>query len=210
MEHGLSHGDRRAAERGQIDPVQRPDPHRRGAGGQLSLLHHRAQRGRGGGARPPARAAGRDRGIQADHSDPHHLRRHRGAGEGRQQGRGARQPVPRQHPRGGRHRPCAALFRGRRHHPCRGAGGPGGRQKRANPRWASFNHPQTRALSVLPTTCTRPPRSRPCSRPRDSPSSGRSTRCRTHSGAPSACRSRTTARGRTCARCIRSRARRRT
>jgi ribosome-binding ATPase len=31
----------------------------------------------------------------------------------RVEGRGARQPVPRQHPRGRRHRPCGALLRGR-------------------------------------------------------------------------------------------------
>lgn len=34
------------------------------------------------------------------------------------QGRGARQPVPRHHPRGRRHRPCGALLRRRRRHPC--------------------------------------------------------------------------------------------
>ena len=49
----------------------------------------------------------------------HHLRRHRRPGARRLEGRGARQPVPRQHPRGRRHRPCGALLRGRRRHPCR-------------------------------------------------------------------------------------------
>ncbi len=39
------------------------------------------------------------------------VRRHRRAGEGREQGRRARQPVPRQYPRGRRHRPRAALLR---------------------------------------------------------------------------------------------------
>ena len=37
----------------------------------------------------------------------------------RVEGRGARQPVPRQHPRGRRHRPRGALLQGRRRHPCR-------------------------------------------------------------------------------------------
>ena len=47
---------------------------------------------------------------QADHPDPDDLRRYRGAGEGRVQGRGPRQPVPRQHPRSATPSPmcCAA------------------------------------------------------------------------------------------------------
>ena len=48
---------------------------------------------------------------------------------GREQGRGARQPVPRQHPRVRRHRPRAALLRGRRRDPRRGPGRPGGRRR---------------------------------------------------------------------------------
>ena len=45
----------------QVHPVQRPDPDGGGAGGQLSLLHHRAQCRRCGGARPAAGDAGQDR-----------------------------------------------------------------------------------------------------------------------------------------------------
>ena len=61
-----------------------------------------------------------DRRLQGDHPDAADLRRHRRPGARRLQGRGARQPVSRQHPRVRRHRPCRALFRGRRRHPCRG------------------------------------------------------------------------------------------
>ncbi len=93
---------------------------RGGAGGELSLLHHRAQCRRRGGARSAAGQIGGHRQIGRDHSHPHHLRRYRRAGARRLEGRRAGQPVPRQHPRGRRRRPCAALLRGRRHHPCRG------------------------------------------------------------------------------------------
>ena len=55
-----------------------------------------------------------------DHSDPHRLRRYRRPGARRLERRGARQPIPRHHPRSRRHRSCCALFRGQRHHPCRG------------------------------------------------------------------------------------------
>jgi hypothetical protein len=48
---GFKMRHRRAAERGQVDPLQRADADRGGAGGELSVLHHRAERGRGGGAR---------------------------------------------------------------------------------------------------------------------------------------------------------------
>ena len=71
------------------------------------------------GARRAARQARRDRQVQTDHPDPPQLRRHRRPRQGRLQGRRPRQPVPRQYPRGRRHRLCAALLRGRRHRPCR-------------------------------------------------------------------------------------------
>ncbi len=71
----------------------------------------------------------RNRAVQGRRAHPDDLRGHRGAGEGRLPGRGARQPVPRQHPRVRRDRPCAALLRGRRRHPCRGKGRPGGRRR---------------------------------------------------------------------------------
>ena len=125
--HGFQDRDRRLAECGQIDSVQRADPHRRRPGGELSVLHHRAERGRGQRAGRPAGAAGGHREVEADHPDAHDLRRYRRAGAGRVEGRGARQPVPRQYPRMRRHRPCAALFRGRGRHACRRPGGPGRR-----------------------------------------------------------------------------------
>ena len=57
--------------------------------------------------------------LQGDHPDAADLRRHRRPGARRLEGRGARQPVPRQHPRMRRDRACRALLRRRRRHPCR-------------------------------------------------------------------------------------------
>jgi hypothetical protein len=75
------------------------------------LLHHRAERRRRRGARAAPRVLGEDRQVEGDHPDPHHLRRHRRPRARRLEGRGPRQPVPRQHPRVRRHRLCAALLR---------------------------------------------------------------------------------------------------
>ena len=61
-----------------------------------------------------------------------------GPGEGREPGRGPRQPVPRQHPRGGRHRPRGPLLRGRRHparHGRRGSGRATGRSSTSSSAW---------------------------------------------------------------------------
>ena len=69
---------------------------------------------------PAAGRAGEDRQVGADRPDAADLRGHRRPGARRLQGRGPRQPVPGQHPRGRRRRPCGALLRGRRRHPCRG------------------------------------------------------------------------------------------
>ncbi len=109
---------RRPAECRQIDALQRADRDGGGAGGELSVLHHRAQCGRGGGARSAPRRAGEAREVGADRADEAHLRRHRRPGARRLEGGGARQPVPRHHPRGRCHRPCGALLRERRRHPC--------------------------------------------------------------------------------------------
>ena len=57
--HGLQMRHRRPAERRQVHPLQRADADGGGAGGQLSVLHHRAQRRRRRRARPAARQAGR-------------------------------------------------------------------------------------------------------------------------------------------------------
>ena len=108
---GLQMRHRRPAECRQVDAVQRADRDRGGAGRELSVLHHRAECRRGRGAGPAARRAGEARQVGRDHSDAAHLRRHRRAGEGRLAGRGARQPVPRQYPRGRRDRACGALLR---------------------------------------------------------------------------------------------------
>ena len=69
---------RRPAERRQVDPVQRADPDRSGAGGELSVLHHRAERRRRGRARRRGSTgwpviASSEKIIPA----PHQLRRHR-------------------------------------------------------------------------------------------------------------------------------------
>ena len=59
-------------------------------------------------------------GIGQDRGDAARVRRHRRPGEGRVEGRRARQPVPRHHPRGRCDRPRAALLRGRRRDACVG------------------------------------------------------------------------------------------
>ena len=66
-----------------------------GAGGQLSVLHHRAERRPRRRARSAARQARGDRHVGQDRPDPARVRRHRRPGEGRLQGRGPGQPVPR-------------------------------------------------------------------------------------------------------------------
>ena len=67
--HGVQDRDRGAAQRRQVDAVQRPDPHRRGAGGELSVLHHRAERRRGERAGRAAGDAGADRQVGEDRAD---------------------------------------------------------------------------------------------------------------------------------------------
>ena len=110
---------RRTAQCRQVDAVQRADRDGSGAGGELSVLHHRAECRRGRRARSPARQAVRYRQVRADHPDAADLRRYRGPRARRLEGRRPRQPVPRHHPRGRRGRACGALLRGFRHHPCR-------------------------------------------------------------------------------------------
>ena len=110
---------RRPAQCGQVDALQRPDRDRGGAGGELSVLHHRAQCRRGGGARSAvARACGAGE-IRADRAHAADLRRHRRAGARRLEGRRPGQSVSRQYPRGRCHRARGALLRGPRRHPCR-------------------------------------------------------------------------------------------
>ena len=116
---GFQMRHRGLAERRQVDALQCADQDRRGASGELSVLHHRAERRRSGDARAAARQARGDRQVEGDHPDADELRRHRRPGARRLQGRRPGQPVPRQHPRMRRHRLRAALLRERRHHPCR-------------------------------------------------------------------------------------------
>ena len=108
---------RGSSERRQIDPFQLP-VQREGAGGELSLLHHRTQRGRNHRPRPAARPAGRDRQTQAGDSDHHRNRRYRRTSQRRVERRRTGQQVPRQHPQHARHHPRTALLRQRQHHPC--------------------------------------------------------------------------------------------
>ena len=81
---------------------------------QLPVLHHRAERRRRAGARRAARPARRARASREDRAGDGRVRRHRRPGEGRERGRGARQPVPRQHPRDRRDRRGRALLRATR------------------------------------------------------------------------------------------------
>ncbi len=111
---------RRIAQCRQVDAVQCADRDGGSAGGELPVLHHRAECRRGRGAGSAAGQARRDRQVGADHSDAADLCRHRGAGARRLERRGPRQPVSRHHPRGRCGGACGALFRGFRHHPCRG------------------------------------------------------------------------------------------
>ena len=104
---------RRPPQRRQVVAVQRPR-RRRCAGRALRLRHARPQRRRGQGARRPARRAGGHVGQPQRRAGQRPVRRHRRPGRGRQQGRGPRQPVPGQHPRGRRRGLRAAGVRRRR------------------------------------------------------------------------------------------------
>ena len=112
-DHGIFLRHRRPAQCGQVDALQRADLDPGGGSGQLPLLHHRTQCRQSRGARRPAGEAGGAGQIGKDRPHPARLRRYRGPGARCQQGRRAGQQIPRQHPRGRCHRPCAALLRGR-------------------------------------------------------------------------------------------------
>ena len=114
--YGISLRHRRPAQCRQVDPVQCADRDAGGAGGELSVLHDRAQR-RPGRACPTRGSTSSPRIAGSAKIIPTQLGFVDIAGlvRGASQGRRARQPVPRQHPRGGRDRPRPALLRGRRH-----------------------------------------------------------------------------------------------
>ena len=94
--------------------------HQRGrAVRKLPVLHDRAERRRRGRAGQASRQAGRDVRAGEVHPGDDRIRRHRRPREGRLEGRGPRQQIPLEHPRGGRRRARRALLRKRRHHPRR-------------------------------------------------------------------------------------------
>ena len=78
---------------------------------------------------------------QRDAAGGRRVRRHRGPGEGRERGRGARQPVPRQHPRDRRHLRGRALLLGPQRHPRRGPREPRER-RRDDPHRARARRPR--------------------------------------------------------------------
>ena len=119
---------RGAAQRRQVDPVQRHDHERGGGDGELPVLHHRAQCRPGHRGRCPARRPLPTRRIGA--GDPHlaRIRRHRRPRQGGQRRPGAGQQVPRPYPRGRCHRPPAALLRILRYRPSRRLHRPGARR----------------------------------------------------------------------------------
>ena len=101
----------------QVDGLQCADRDRGGAGVELSIQHHRAECRRGHGAGSAARRARQAGEVGQAQADPAHLRRYRGPGERRLQGRRPRQPVPRPCARGRRHRARGALLRRSRRRP---------------------------------------------------------------------------------------------
>ena len=86
------------AERGEVLAVQRAHA-RRSAGGELPVHDRRAERGGGGRPGRAPGAGGRDGGRAAGRARDDPVPRHRRARARRAPGRGARQQVPREHPR---------------------------------------------------------------------------------------------------------------
>jgi hypothetical protein len=99
----------RPAQRREIHLVQRVDQgwHRRR---ELPVLHHRAQCGHRGTARPAAGPAGGHHQARAHRAGDRGIRGHCGPGGRRQQGRRPGQPVSGAHPRDRRHRQRGALL----------------------------------------------------------------------------------------------------
>src|SRR5579863_7642388 len=85
--HADSLRNRGAAERWQVDAVQRADA-RPDCGRELPLLHHRPERGRGRGSRPAAATARGHRAPGEDRADHRRVRRHRRTGRRSLQGEG--------------------------------------------------------------------------------------------------------------------------
>ncbi len=121
------------------------------------------------------------------------VRRHRGPGRGRLEGRGPRQPVPRQHPRDRRHRQRGALLRGRQRHPRRGQGRPDLRH-RGDPDRAGAGRPGSRSrrrCTSMAATCAPATRRRSSSvaaaRARRRRRSTDSSRCARWASPPTRC-----------------------
>ncbi len=114
---------RRSPQRRQVDALQRAHQggHRRG---ELSVLHHRAERGRGRGPGSAPEETRRHRQAAQGHPGHRGVRRHRGPGRRRLEGRRPGQPIPRQHPRDPGDRERGSLLRGRQRDPREQQGGP--------------------------------------------------------------------------------------
>ena len=129
---------RRPAECRQVNAVQCAD---RGGDRRRRTIRSAPSSRTSASCRCPIRGSARLRGIvkpQKIDSDDHGIRGHRRPGRRRFEGRGARQPVSRQHPRDERDRARRALFRERRRHPRRRPHRPGRRHRdRSTPnlRW---------------------------------------------------------------------------
>ncbi len=120
-------------------------------GRELSVLHHRAERRHRRGARSAPGQARRHRQAAEGDSRGRRVRRHRGPGRGRLEGRGPGQQVPRQHPRDRRHRARGALLRGSERDPRRRQGST--RSPTSRPSTPSSRSPtSTRSRSSSPRT----------------------------------------------------------
>ena len=125
----LTIGNRRSAQRRQVHPLQRADQERR-ARGELPVRDDRAERRRREPARPaPRRSSPRSSTPSASCPRPVSFVDIAGIVQGRERGRGARQPVPREHPRGRRDRAGRARIRRRRRRARRRRGRPGSRPR---------------------------------------------------------------------------------
>src|SRR5437660_136340 len=131
---GAAPRHRWSAQRRQVDPVQRPDLVEGRGGGELSLLHRRAERRRRGSARPSPRPIVRARSAQEEGPRSGRVRRHRRTGAGRLAGGRTGKPVPVAHPRGRRDRPRDPLLRRARRRARDGTGRPGSRSRRDHER----------------------------------------------------------------------------
>jgi len=154
---------RRFAQRRQIHPLQRPDAGRH-RGRELPLLHHRAQRRRGRGARRAPAAAGGHRQARAHRAGDRRIRGHRRSGGRCQPRRGLGQPVSGPHPRDRRPGQRGALLRRPERDPRRRPRRSGGRH-RSHPDRALLGRPGHGGQSAAARQQSRPQRQRQRRRP---------------------------------------------